>query len=177
MLSNNVLAQNLLTLSELYNLQSVLQNLNSNLILISEGSTGKIISGSNISLFALAAQYYGDATQWKTIADANNLVDPYMTGGTLLQIKVVDGGSNYVAPFAVIRGGEIINATTITNVVDGVIVSVDILSGGLYKTLPTIFFQDNTIGGGNGAVAVGVCVASIIVPQTSNPLSAQTQLI
>ncbi len=37
-----------------------------------------IVSGGN--LFALAAQYLNDATQWIRIAQANNISDPQLTG-------------------------------------------------------------------------------------------------
>lgn len=42
------------------------------------------ISGGN--LFQLAAQYYGDATQWALIAVANNIFDPVIVGNVTLLI-------------------------------------------------------------------------------------------
>lgn len=40
----------------------------------------------NPNLYSLAAQYYGDATQWRTIANVNNLTDPQPIGNFNLQI-------------------------------------------------------------------------------------------
>ena len=44
------------------------------------GGTSNTINVINPNLMALAAQYYGDATQWRIIADANNLTDPQPIG-------------------------------------------------------------------------------------------------
>lgn len=40
----------------------------------------------SVNLFALAAQYYGDATQWIVIALANGLTDPFVAGPITLTI-------------------------------------------------------------------------------------------
>lgn len=40
----------------------------------------------NANLFALAATYYGDATQWIIIAQANELKDPFLQGPVTLII-------------------------------------------------------------------------------------------
>jgi len=80
-LSDKVSTQ-LQELYELYTLNYVLDQMSTNLLLISQGSTGQIINVTNANLFALAAQYYGDATRWTTIAQANNLDDPFI-GPTL----------------------------------------------------------------------------------------------
>jgi nucleoid-associated protein YgaU len=42
------------------------------------------------NLFAIAAQQYGDATQWNRIAAANNMTDPFFTGQTTLTIPPAD---------------------------------------------------------------------------------------
>ena len=47
-----------------------------------------VVAGGN--LFALAAQYLQDATQWIRIAQANNLSDPVLSGVTTLVIPQVD---------------------------------------------------------------------------------------
>lgn len=44
------------------------------------------ITVMNANLFALAAQYYQDATQWILIALANGLDDPFVTGPVTLTI-------------------------------------------------------------------------------------------
>jgi len=46
------------------------------------------VAGGN--LFALAAQYLNDATQWIRIAQANNLSDPQLAGVTTLVVPPVD---------------------------------------------------------------------------------------
>jgi hypothetical protein len=46
------------------------------------------VAGGN--LFALAAQYLGDATQWNRIARGNNLTDPMITGSVTLLMPPVD---------------------------------------------------------------------------------------
>lgn len=65
-------------LPQLYGLQSTLGRMNANLGLI--GSSGRSIAVYGADLQRLAAQYYGDATQWTKIADANGLRDPIVTG-------------------------------------------------------------------------------------------------
>lgn len=40
----------------------------------------------NANLFALAAKYYNDATQWIIIAQANRLSDPFVPGQVVLNI-------------------------------------------------------------------------------------------
>jgi nucleoid-associated protein YgaU len=47
-----------------------------------------VVAGGN--LFALAAQYLGDATQWIRIAQANQLSDPLLEGVNTLVIPPVD---------------------------------------------------------------------------------------
>jgi nucleoid-associated protein YgaU len=47
-----------------------------------------VVAGGN--LFALAAQYLGDATQWIRIAQANQLSDPQLEGVNTLVIPPVD---------------------------------------------------------------------------------------
>ena len=46
------------------------------------------VAGGN--LFALAAQYLGDATQWIRIAQLNDLPDPMITGLVTLRIPDPD---------------------------------------------------------------------------------------
>ncbi len=47
-----------------------------------------VVAGGN--LFALAAQYLQDATQWIRIAQANNLSDPVLQGVNTLVIPEVN---------------------------------------------------------------------------------------
>lgn len=70
----------------LYNLQSVLGRLNKN---VSSGQTADgvrsvTLSGGN--LYQVASDQYGDASLWSSIASANNLTDPQLTGINTLTI-------------------------------------------------------------------------------------------
>lgn len=51
---------------------------------------GQVITVAGGNLFALAAQYLGDATQWIRIAQANQLSDPQLEGVNTLVIPPVD---------------------------------------------------------------------------------------
>lgn len=73
-------------LPQLYNLQSVLSRIDGNLSLIHGTQGGQSIVTSGGNLFALAEKYYGDATKWVTIAAANSLTDPQLTGTNTLTI-------------------------------------------------------------------------------------------
>lgn len=55
------------------------------------GGTATNINVINPNLMALAAQYYGDATKWRIIADANGLTDPQPTGQFSLNIPSPSG--------------------------------------------------------------------------------------
>lgn len=79
---NNVLADDLNTLALMYQLQSILITMQENITLISEGANGQFLIVNGANLFQLAAQYYGDATLWTTIAQANGLSDPILQPGT-----------------------------------------------------------------------------------------------
>lgn len=46
------------------------------------------VAGGN--LFAIAAQYLGDAMQWNRIAALNGLTDPMLTGLTTLKLPPVN---------------------------------------------------------------------------------------
>jgi len=49
------------------------------------------VAGGN--LFAIAAQYLGDATQWIRIAQLNNLSDPVLYGVITLSIPPVNAAA------------------------------------------------------------------------------------
>lgn len=91
--SNDVIATQLEQLYALYSMQSILQEIYQNLALIEEGQTGKTINVSNTSLFYLAAKYYGDATYWNVIAEANGLFDPFITDTIQITIPTTPGVS------------------------------------------------------------------------------------
>lgn len=85
-LPNNVIATDMNQLYALYTLQAVLQQIYINLALISEGAAGQEITVANVSLYALAAKYYGNANCWTVIAEANGLTDPMVIGTMTLTI-------------------------------------------------------------------------------------------
>ena len=84
--TNDIIATEMNQLSALYGIQGILQQIYNNLALINAGATGSVITVSNTSLYYLAAQYYGDATSWTVIADANGLTDPMIFGTMTLTI-------------------------------------------------------------------------------------------
>lgn len=168
--SNDVLATNIEELAELYLLQSILNNMQNNLSLISEGATGQTVIMTNANLFQVATQYYGDPNQWVTIADANGLSSPYATGGTILSINLTNGGVNYINPIAQFSGDQINPPTILFNVIDGVIQGVQVLIGGLFATFPQITIIDS-VGNGSGATAIATCVQTLIIPQSSKSTS------
>ena len=55
--------------------------------------SNQVITVAGGNLFALAAQYLGDATQWIRIAQANNLSDPVLSGINTLVIPSVDASA------------------------------------------------------------------------------------
>lgn len=72
----------------LYSLQDVLSRLNKNVNsgLAANGVRAVTVSGGN--LYQVAAQQYGDASLWTSIADANGLDDPQLKGIQTLNIPV-----------------------------------------------------------------------------------------
>ncbi len=52
--------------------------------------SGQIVVVAGGNLFALAAKYLNDATQWIRIAQANQLSDPQLQGVNTLVIPAVD---------------------------------------------------------------------------------------
>ena len=84
--SNDLIATQMEQLYSLLSIKSVLQQIYDNLALIEEGAQGAVITVNNISLYQLAAKYYGDATAWTTIAEANGITDPMIVQATTLTI-------------------------------------------------------------------------------------------
>lgn len=94
-LINKVTALN--NLPVLYNIQSIANRIGGNLALTNGASTTNSITVTGGNLYNLAMQYYGDATRWTTIAHANGLTDPNLTGINTLKIPAnsVDSGGIY----------------------------------------------------------------------------------
>ncbi|GLR67563.1 hypothetical protein GCM10010909_22440 [Acidocella aquatica] len=55
--------------------------------------SNRIVTVAGGNLFAIAAQYLNDATQWIRIAQLNGLVDPILPGVTTLGIPAVDASA------------------------------------------------------------------------------------
>jgi len=51
------------------------------------------------TLFQLACQYYGDATQWDRIAALNDINDPWLSGLTMLTLPSVQTAPGGVIGF------------------------------------------------------------------------------
>lgn len=82
------------TLPQLYNLQSVLGRMGTNLQTAS--TTGQTVSTAGGNLFQIAAKQFGDATAWPMIAKANGLIDPQIQGLKTLAIPPAPQGSQPV---------------------------------------------------------------------------------
>ena len=93
-LPNNPIAKNVASLTSqinahttgtaLYSLDATLGRVATNLGQVNSSVKTITVSGGN--LFDLASKHYGDATAWTTIARANNLTDPQLTGINTLVI-------------------------------------------------------------------------------------------
>jgi hypothetical protein len=82
----NLQASDLEKLNNLYLMRSLLTNMQTNIYLIEQGASGQIITVNNANLYQLAAQYYGDATKWNTIAQANGLIDPVVQATISIEV-------------------------------------------------------------------------------------------
>lgn len=81
-------------LPQLYNLQSVLGRMGGNLGSIG-GSTNTITAAGG-NLYGMAAKAYNDATAWTTLARANKLTDPQLTGVNTIVVPPVPDNSGGV---------------------------------------------------------------------------------
>lgn len=94
--NNSDLAITFQRLSDCYILQNLLVQMQTNINLIQQGTTGVTLTVNGADLFALAVKYYGDATLWTNIARANNLTDPYLQPGysrtIVIPAKTSDNG-------------------------------------------------------------------------------------
>lgn len=81
-------------LPSLYNLNSVLGRMGTNLGSI--GSGGQSVSMAGGNLYTLAQQAYGDMTAWTGIARANGLTDPLISGLATLKVPTVPDSNDGV---------------------------------------------------------------------------------
>lgn len=79
---SNVLAQadGMTRLPALYNLGSVLERVNKNVRTGQTANGVKNVTLSGGNLYQVAADNYGDARYWESLATVNNLTDPQLTG-------------------------------------------------------------------------------------------------
>ncbi|MHB8914417.1 MAG: hypothetical protein ACYC4K_01240 [Thiobacillus sp.] len=73
-------------LPAIYEIQSVGYRMQSNLALSQSAATPKTVTVGGGTLYDVAAAQYGDGAKWQTIAAANNLTDPALTGIQTLTI-------------------------------------------------------------------------------------------
>jgi len=79
---------------KLYNLQGVLGRMSTNLGTIGGGT--KTVTTAGGSLYKISQQQYGDATQWPTLAKANKLSDPQISGIATITVPSVPDNSGGV---------------------------------------------------------------------------------
>lgn len=83
--------------ADLFDLQSTLGRMTTNLESVGLAGAQVVMAGGD--LFRLAADTYGDAMEWATIARANGLADPLVTGvQTLLVPPIALGADGVLAP-------------------------------------------------------------------------------
>lgn len=86
-------------LANMYLLIDLLEVMQQNLNLLAAGDQGQQITVSGTNLYAIAATYYGDATYWNVIAQANQskikqangFIDPNLVGIVTLVIPPKPG--------------------------------------------------------------------------------------
>lgn len=90
MAANNVLRQGaaLTQLAPLYQMQSVLDRIQKNVLSGPLANGTSSVTTSNSSLQKVAADAYGDQSRWTEIAAANSIVDPQLNGIQTIKIPV-----------------------------------------------------------------------------------------
>ena len=76
MLNLSVIADDMQEYDELNEINNQLTLIYKNLLLVNAPINSQVITIATGNLYQVAEQYYGDATLWNVIANANNLVDP-----------------------------------------------------------------------------------------------------
>ncbi|EXF95807.1 hypothetical protein HK44_020705 [Pseudomonas fluorescens HK44] len=88
--ANNVLRQGmaLTQLAPLYQMQSVLERMQKNVLAGPLANGTSSVTTSNSSLQKIAADSYGDQSRWTEIAAANSIVDPQLNGIQTIKIPI-----------------------------------------------------------------------------------------
>jgi nucleoid-associated protein YgaU len=93
----NTESAEILERANLYRMKAILETMLVTVEQTKGTANAPTLTVNNDNLYRLAAIYYGDASQWTIIADANNLIDPEIYGTKTLIIPTWDGND---------RGGE-----------------------------------------------------------------------
>ena len=94
------------------------------------------------------------------------------TGGKLTNIRIISGGTGYVAQKTVVRlsvGG--VTVQTRVNVVNGTVSSIDILDGGHGFDVPPIVYIENTAGGTGVGAAAEAYIDAMFSVQVNAPMT------
>ena len=86
-------------LNNLYQLQTTLELMSKNLLLVNADPNAKLLTVSNTNLYKLAEDNYGDASKWTTIAKANGLTDPEITETVTLKIPNIAENSGGILEY------------------------------------------------------------------------------
>ena len=81
-------------LASLYGLSAILTRMSVNLQ--ADGASGGVLTQAGGNLYAIAAEAYGDPAEWTSLAEANNLSDPLLTGINQIRIPVQPDGAGGV---------------------------------------------------------------------------------
>ncbi len=83
-------------IDQLNGLSDVLTRMSTNLQ--ADGASGAILTQAGGNLYAIAAKAYGDPSEWITLALANDLEDPLLTGVNTLRVPAQPSGLDGVWP-------------------------------------------------------------------------------
>jgi hypothetical protein len=103
------------TVADLYDLHNTTARMATNLAAI--GSAGAVVTVAGANLFEIAALAYGDASEWATIAKANGVTEPMLSGVRSLLIPPTPGGTGGVLKEIV--GGDSTLADVVINAETG----------------------------------------------------------
>lgn len=128
----NKQAADLTNLNNMYNLINLLQNMILNIGLIEEGTIGQVLTVANANLYQIAAQQYGDATQWTVIANANGLSDPMIESTLSATVS-----NNTIGYTTIEIDGMPLSPQSITFIVNGQIYTYNVSSTDTLNSITT----------------------------------------
>jgi hypothetical protein len=80
------------SLPGLYDLQSITGRMSTNLLSVRASGSQVVTAGGD--LYRMASKAYGSAAEWPTIALANGLADPVLTGVNTILVPPAAGGND-----------------------------------------------------------------------------------